>query len=140
MIHLYSHGFTNEDLVDFDLKLSNPSSIAQQQKLELISTRFDIAGKAPEGLVDRRWLRKNVMGLTDEEIKFIEEGRLEDKQADADLEASGGEGGGDLGGGDEGGMLKVSFRGLSHLRTRCRVVADRCRLPRLSRGRGCRGA
>lgn len=103
MIHLYSHGFTNEDLVDFDLKLSNPSSIAQQQKLELISTRFDIAGKAPEGLVDRRWLRKNVMGLTDEEIKFIEEGRLEDKQADADLEASGGEGGGDLGGGDEGG-------------------------------------
>lgn len=99
MIHLYAHGFTNEDLVDFDLKLSNPSSVAQQQKLELISTRFDIAGKAPEGMVDKRWIRKNVLGLTDEEIKFIEEGRLEDKEADAELEASGGEGGGELGGG-----------------------------------------
>ncbi len=40
--------------MDFNLKLSNPSSIAQQQKLELISTKFDIAGKAPEGLVSRR--------------------------------------------------------------------------------------
>ena len=103
MIHLYAHGFTGEDLIDFELKLSNPSSIAQQQKLELISTRFDIAGKVPEGIVDRRWVRKNVMGLTDEEIIQIEEGRMEDKEADAELEAEGGEGGGMGGGGGEGG-------------------------------------
>ena len=62
MIHLFAHGYEGEDLIDFELKLSNPSSIAQQQKLELISTRFDIAGKAPEGITDRRWIRKNVMG------------------------------------------------------------------------------
>jgi len=36
MIHLYCHGYEGEDLMDFTLKLSNPSSIAQQQKLELI--------------------------------------------------------------------------------------------------------
>tara|TARA_R110000824_G_scaffold144738_2_gene312765 strand:+ start:3094 stop:5025 length:1932 start_codon:yes stop_codon:yes gene_type:complete len=87
IIHLYSHGFTDEDLIDFDLKLSNPSSIAQQQKLELISTRFDIAGKVPEGVVDRRWIRKNVMGLTNAEIEKIEEGREEDKLRDIELEA-----------------------------------------------------
>ena len=45
MIHLYVHGFDGEDLLDFELKLSNPSSVAQLQKLELISSRFDIAGK-----------------------------------------------------------------------------------------------
>ena len=112
MIHLYSHGFSGETLIDFELKLSNPSSIAQQQKLELISTKFDIAGKAPEGLVDRRWIQKNVMQLTDEEIGYIAEGRVDDKLLDADIEsASTGEedagGGGDLGGGgdDEGGGL-----------------------------------
>ncbi len=104
MIHLYAHGFTGEELIDFTLKLSNPSSIAQQQKLELISTRFDIAGKVPEGMVDKRWVRKNVLGLTDEEIISIDEGMLEDAAAAADLEAAGqapeaGGGGGDDGGG-----------------------------------------
>ena len=110
MIHLYSHGFDGEDLIDFELKLSNPSSIAQQQKLELISTRFDIAGKAPEGVVDRHWVRKNVMNLTDYEIEKIEQGRIDDKIEDAEIEAAGIEGdagedfgGGDMGGGDMGG-------------------------------------
>ena len=105
MIHLYSHGFTGEDLVDFDLKLSNPSSIAVQQKLELISTRFDIAGKVPEGMLDKRWVRKNVLGLTDEDIKLVEEGMVQDAINATELESAGAEagGGGDAGGGDEGG-------------------------------------
>ena len=63
MIHLYSHGYEGEDLLDFELHLSNPSSMAQQQKLDLIRTKFEIASGAPEGLVDKSWLRRNVMGL-----------------------------------------------------------------------------
>ena len=103
IIHLYAHGFTDESLLDFDLKLSNPSSIAQQQKLELISTKFDIAGKAPEGIVDRQWIRKNVMGLTNADIEKIEEGREEDKLRDMELEATSPEGGEEAAGGDIGG-------------------------------------
>jgi hypothetical protein len=104
MIHLYSHGYEGEDLLDFTLKLSNPSTIAQQQKLELISSRFDIAGKAPEGIVDRRWVRKNIMGLSDEDIESVKEGRKKDKQEDAELEAQPGpEGAGGLGAGGAGG-------------------------------------
>jgi hypothetical protein len=100
MIHLYSHGYEGEDLLDFTLKLSNPSTIAQQQKLELISSRFDIAGKAPEGIVDRRWVRKNIMGLSDEDIESVKSGRMADKKEDAELEATPGpEGAGGLGGG-----------------------------------------
>jgi len=114
MIHLYSHGFDGETLIDFELRLSNPSSIAQQQKLELINTRFTIAAAAPEGLVDRRWIQKHVMGLTNEEIKFINEGRIEDKLVDAELEAAGtgeeGGGGADMGGGeDEGGLFAADI-------------------------------
>jgi hypothetical protein len=110
MIHLYSHGYEGEDLIDFEIKLSNPSSIAQQQKLELISTRFDIAGKAPEGLVDRRWIQKNVMSLTDREIEKIDEGKVEDKEDDLALEnvtapamTGGAEGEGESGGEEAGG-------------------------------------
>jgi hypothetical protein len=113
MIHLYCHGYEGDDLIDFDLALSNPSSIAQQQKLELIRTRFEIAGTAPEGVVDRFWIRKNVMGLTDLEIERIEEGREEDKLRDSELETVGteppaGETGGTeepAGGDEEGGGL-----------------------------------
>ncbi len=111
MIHLYSHGYEGEELLDFTLKLSNPSTIAQQQKLELIASRFDIAGKAPEGIVDRRWVRKNIMGLSDEEIDEIKEGRKKDKGEDAELEAVPGPagGGGIGGGGGAGGALTAGF-------------------------------
>lgn len=87
MIHLYCHGYEGEDLADFDLRLSNPSSIAQQQKLELIRARFEIAGAAPEGSVDRAWIQKNVLGLTDEEIEEVHQGRLVDKERDLEIEA-----------------------------------------------------
>jgi hypothetical protein len=86
MIHLYTCGYTDEDLLNFDLKLSNPSSIAQQQKLELIRTKFDIASAAPEAIVDRSWIRKHILDLNDDEIARIEKGKVKDKLSDMELE------------------------------------------------------
>ena len=103
MIHLYVHGYDAEELIDFELKLSNPSSIAQLQKLELISQRFDIAGKVPEGMLDRRWVQKNVLGLTDKVIAEIHEGKMQDVIEDAEVEGAGSEDDAGGGGGDEGG-------------------------------------
>jgi hypothetical protein len=105
MIHLYVHGYDAEDLIDFELKLSNPSSIAQMQKLELLSQRFDIAGKVPEGMLDRRWVQKQVLGLTDKQIEEIHEGKMKDKIEDAEVEGAGAEEGAEGGeaGGEEGG-------------------------------------
>ena len=87
MIHLYTHGYNEDDLLDFSIKLSNPSSIAQQQKLELIRTKFEIAGSAPEGYVDRTWIRKHILDLNDDEIQRIEKGKKKDKLSDMQLEA-----------------------------------------------------
>lgn len=109
MIHLYAHGYEGDDLVDFELKLSNPSSIAQQQKLELIRTRFEIAGSAPEGLVSRSYIRKSILELSDDQIAGMIKERIADTDEDKAVEAGSGageeEGGGDDGGGgdDEGG-------------------------------------
>ena len=108
MVHLYSHGYEGEELLDFDLRLSNPSSVAQLQKLELISARFDIAGKVPEGMLDKTWIRKNVLGLNEDEISGILDGLKKDKEDDAELESSGGSdsaGGDDDAGDDEGGLF-----------------------------------
>ena len=105
IIHLFAHGFVEDDLLDFTLRLSNPSTVAQQQKLELWRSKFEIAGTAPEGMVDRTFLRKEILGLTDEQCEKADDGRLRDKQMDnaiesavaddaGDAEAGGGAGGG----------------------------------------------
>ncbi len=127
MLHLYTHGYNDEDLLNFELRLSNPSTVAQQQKLELIRTKFEISSQAPEGIVDREWIRKHILDLNDDEISRIIKGREKDKLEDMKLEsvqlkqenesfgdegqggdagggdAGGGMGGGDTGGGDAGG-------------------------------------
>lgn len=110
IIHLFTHGFTGEDLINFTLKLSNPSSVAQQQKLELYKSKFEIAALAPEGLLSKEFILKNIIELTDEEINDIQNGLIDDKEFAAKLEAAGaamggaagGEAGGEAGGADMG--------------------------------------
>ena len=101
IIHLYAHGYDNEDLQNFILRLSNPSTVAQQQKLELWRAKFEIAGTSPEGLVDKEFIRKEIMGLNDEQIKQIDDRRLAEKKVDAKIEAAGGAEAGGAGGADD---------------------------------------
>ena len=111
IIHLYCNGYSGEDLLDFNLQLSTPSTISQLQKLELIKTRFETAATVAglTGGVDRRWIQKNVLRLTDEEIEQVRRGLKEDKLSDLAIEATqldtpeetaAGDAG-DLGGGDD---------------------------------------
>lgn len=89
IIHLHSNGFDGPDLLDFDLKLTNPSTIAMQQKLELYNTKFQIAASANgiPNMVDKRWIRKKVFQMSDEEIDAIEKGLLKDKEIELKIEA-----------------------------------------------------
>lgn len=105
IIHLYAHGYDNEDLQNFTLRLSNPSTVAQQQKLELWRAKFEIAGTAPEGTASKKFIRKEIWGLNDEQIDELDDQRLKEKKIDALIEAAGagggGEGGGEAGGADD---------------------------------------
>ena len=89
IVHLFCNGFEGEDLLDFDLKLSNPSTIAQQQKLELYRSRFEIAGTATtvEGLVDKDWIRKTLFNMTPDDIEKINAGRVVDRELDLEIES-----------------------------------------------------
>ncbi len=106
MIHLYAAGFRGEDLMDFEISLSNPSTIAQQQKLELLRSRFEIAGAMPmigdSPLMSERWLFRNVVGLNDQEILQVRRERLDDVRAKGALEAAGALAGASEDGGDGG--------------------------------------
>lgn len=103
IIHLFCHGYRNDDLVNFTLRLSNPSTVAQQQKLELVRARFDIAGNVPENIVDRRYVQTEVLGLTDDDIERIEDGLIEDAKFRVKLENVGSEQPSSGGGGGGGG-------------------------------------
>lgn len=88
IIHLYAKGFSGEDLVNFSLRLSNPSSLAEQQKLQLWATKFEIASKAKEsGLTDEEWIQKEILGYRMDEIIKIRLGRQDDQIRNKILEA-----------------------------------------------------
>ena len=110
IIHLYTLGFRDKDLMSFNLTLNNPSKIAELQELEHLRTKFDIAGAATEGLFSRRWVYQNVFKISEQEVQRIqieqvgdalfntrieEAGTLPEADAGAGL---GGDLGGDLGG------------------------------------------
>jgi hypothetical protein len=101
IIHLYAKGFTSSDLQNFVLRLSNPSTVAQQQKLELWRTKFEIAASMPENMGSQEFIQRNIWDLNSEEIESIKRQRLQEKLTDASIEAAVG-GGEELSGGDEG--------------------------------------
>ncbi len=120
IIHLYTIGYRGNDLLSFKLALNNPSKLAELQELEHWKARFDAAEGANEGYFSRRWVAKNILGISEEEFQRMQVEAFYDKKHDLALEqvgeaaaadAAGGAGGGlgDLGGdmgGDMGGDLE----------------------------------
>jgi len=87
IIHLYTLGFREKDLVSFSLSLNNPSKIAELQELEHIRTKFDIAGAATDGFFSKGWVYKNIFKLSDDEIERIQIEQYGDSKLQAALEA-----------------------------------------------------
>ena len=86
IIHLYTLGFEQEDLLSFKLKLNNPSKIAELQDLEHWRTKFDVAGAATEGFFSRRWITLNLFGLSEEEMVRMEQEMFHDAKVAAMIE------------------------------------------------------
>jgi hypothetical protein len=106
IIHLFTMGFRNDDLLGFKLQLNNPSKIAELQELEHWDKKFSVAGNATEGYFSKRWVAENLFGLSDEEFVRMQREMFFDKKFGASLEAAAsGDAGEGLGGGDAGGGL-----------------------------------
>ena len=89
IIHLFTLGYRNADLLSFKLSLNNPSKIAELQELEHLRTKFDIAGAATAGYFSKHWVYKNVFKLSDEEIERVQMEQFGDAKLTAELEATG---------------------------------------------------
>jgi len=79
LIHLHLRGFDEEDIYNFNLKLTNPSIVMEMMQLDLMDKRFSVAeSMAQSHLVSDLHVQKEILRLTDNEITEID-GRLLDE-------------------------------------------------------------
>ena len=88
IIHLYTLGYRDEDLVNFKCHLNNPSKIAEMQELEHWKTKFDIASSATEGFFSKQWLSKTLFGMSDEDFIRNRREMFYDRRFEAALETA----------------------------------------------------
>jgi len=70
IVHLYAQGYQDADLVNFELDLTNPSTIYEHEKIELWGNKTTLArDMLGDGLVSSEWIYKNIFEFTDEQIK-----------------------------------------------------------------------
>ena len=81
IVHLYTQGFDDAELINFDLELTNPSMIHAQEKLELLTQQTEIANSLMENkLMSREWIYDNIFDLNNQDKKTIFDGIIEDRK------------------------------------------------------------
>jgi hypothetical protein len=86
IIHLYVQGFTDEDLVDFELSLTNPSVIYEQEKLNLWKEKVGVATQIMESkMLSQDWVYHNILELSEDEIITERKKIIEDVKRMAEL-------------------------------------------------------
>ena len=70
IVHLFAQGYQDSDLINFELELTSPSTIYEQEKIELWNNKTSLAeSMLRDGLLSTEWIYKNIFGFTDKEIK-----------------------------------------------------------------------
>jgi len=70
IVHLYSQGYTDDDLVNFELELTNPSIIYEQEKANLWSEKISLASDIKDlKMVSQDWVYKNIFNMSEDEWK-----------------------------------------------------------------------
>jgi|TARA_R100000541_G_scaffold30082_1_gene39198 hypothetical protein len=79
IVHLFSQGFKDEDLVNFELNLTNPSLIYEKQKVETLNEKVGLAASMIESnLFSQRWVYENIFGLSQDEWLAEQEQVIQD--------------------------------------------------------------
>ena len=78
LVHLYLRGYDESSIYNFDLRLTNPSTVTEMMHLELMGSRFSAANDmADSPLLSKYYIQKEVLKLSDSEIVTI---KLESEQ------------------------------------------------------------
>ena len=81
VVHLYSQGYVDEDLVNFELELASPSTMYEQEKIELFGQKVNLArDMISDKILPYNWVYDNVFNFSDKEKIDIENQIIEDQK------------------------------------------------------------
>lgn len=81
LVHLYSQGYDGENLVNFELKLTTPSIIYDQERTDLLQKKVDLASKIiEEGLLPSDWVYDSIFHFSQDQYDEFRDLILEDKK------------------------------------------------------------
>ena len=81
VVHLYSQGYKDAELVDFQLELTNPSTIYEQEKVELWTNKISLASSMmQDSIMSTEWIYKNIFDLDPDDIKNVRQQIIDDQK------------------------------------------------------------
>jgi len=81
VVHLYSQGYTDEDLVNFELELASPSTMYEQEKIELLGQKVSLArDMISDKILPTDWVYDNVFNFSKEQKVDIEAQIIDDQK------------------------------------------------------------
>ena len=81
IVHLYVQGYQDASLVDFELGLSNPSTIFEQEKIDIWQNKMNVAKDMLESeLFSRKWIYDKVFKIAEDEVEEMEQDVIKDKK------------------------------------------------------------
>ena len=93
LVHLYTQGYTDETLTNFTLELTSPSVVLEQEKIELLKAKTELAGELiGQGLVPSDWIYDNVYQFSEDQYEEYRDLSREDAKRKfrlAQIEAEG---------------------------------------------------
>jgi len=83
IVHLYSQGYRDAELVDFSLELTNPSTIFEKEKVSVWQEKTSLAKDMIDAKIySRKWIHTTVFNTSEDDIDTINNDIVEDaKQA-----------------------------------------------------------
>ena len=87
IVHLYVLGFRDEELVNFELSLTNPSMVYELEKMNLWKEKITLATTITQSkFLSREWIYNNIIGLTDEEMVIEQEKIVQDAKYEGNIQ------------------------------------------------------
>jgi len=81
LVHLYTQGYTDETLVNFELSLTTPSIIYDQERIALLKEKVALAGDMMEkNLFPADWIYDKIFQLSEDQLNDVKAQILEDKK------------------------------------------------------------
>ena len=81
LVHLYAHGYDDESLTNFDLTLTTPSIIYEQERIALMKEKMDLAAQMMEtNFLPTDWIYDKLFHFSEEEFDEYRDLVIEDKK------------------------------------------------------------